>query len=73
MKNSIKCPKCLSAEIIRVPPEVGGHSAANKVWMGWTIFSAVKVTRYVCGSCGFNEEWIDSAGDIAKIREKFGG
>ena len=73
MKNSIKCPKCRSAEIIRVPGEVGGHGAGNNIRVGWTIFHAVKVTRYVCGSCGFTEEWIDSAGDIAKIREKFAG
>jgi hypothetical protein len=28
--------------------------------------------RYVCGSCGFSEEWIDTPDDIAKVRKKYG-
>jgi hypothetical protein len=32
---------------------------------------AMKVTRYLCGACGFSEEWIDETEDIAKIRKKY--
>ena len=35
--------------------------------VGLTIFSAVPVHRYVGGSCGFTEEWIDRE-DIEKVR-----
>ena len=31
-----------------------------------SIFSAVKVNRYICCNCGFTEEWIDKE-DINKI------
>jgi hypothetical protein len=34
-------------------------------------WSAVGVTRYLCGSCGFIEEWIDAPDDIAKVKEKY--
>ncbi|WP_278281159.1 hypothetical protein [Clostridium sp. BSD9I1] len=34
---------------------------------GMTIFSAVKVTRYLCCDCGYSEEWIDDKKDIEKI------
>lgn len=31
----------------------------------------VSHTRYLCASCGFNEEWIDSPDDIAKVKKKY--
>ena len=39
---------------------------------GATVFSAVKVTRYLCAACGFSEEWVNSADDIAKLKKKYG-
>ena len=30
-----------------------------------------KVTRFLCGKCGFSEEWIDSLEDIEKLRMKY--
>ncbi len=71
MRNSKPCPKCQSTDVIRIPGETRGFGAGNNISVGATIFSAVKVTRYLCASCGFSEEWIDSADDIAKIRKKY--
>ncbi len=73
MKNSRRCPKCQSRDIVRVPGEVGSYGAGNNIRVGWTVFHAVKVTRYLCASCGFLEEWIDSPGDIGRVKKKFGG
>ncbi len=39
--------------------------------VGVTIFNAVKVTRFLCGSCGFSEEWVESTDDIARIKKKY--
>jgi hypothetical protein len=39
--------------------------------VGRTIISAVKVTRYLCASCGFIEEWVDSPDDLAKLKKKY--
>jgi hypothetical protein len=47
-----------------------GHGG-NSIIVGMTIFNAAKVTRYLCASCGFSEEWIDSTDDIAKIKKKY--
>ena len=44
----------------------------NIVVSGPILFKFVLVMRYVCGSCGFSEEWIDTAEDIAKVRKKYG-
>lgn len=71
MQNSKTCSKCQSTEIIRIPGEVRAFGAGNNISVGATIFSAVKVTRYLCASCGFSEEWIGSADDIAEIRKKY--
>jgi ribosomal protein S27AE len=72
MKTTDKCPKCGSTDILRIPGQVGAFGAGNNIPVGKTIFSSVKVTRYFCGSCGYCEDWVDSASDIQKIRDKYG-
>ncbi len=71
MKYVQTCPKCDSQDIIRVPGEAGAYGSGNNIPIGMTIFSSIKVTRYVCGACGFSEEWIDSSDDIDRLRKKF--
>jgi predicted nucleic-acid-binding Zn-ribbon protein len=71
MRNSNTCPKCQSTDIVRIQGIAGGYGAGNNIAVGRTIFSAVKVTRYLCASCGFSEEWIDSDDDIAKLKKKY--
>lgn len=68
MKNTNKCPKCGSDDIIRVNGSSRGYGAGNNIMIGMTIFSAVKVNRYICCNCGFCEEWIDKE-DISKIKK----
>jgi hypothetical protein len=38
---------------------------AQFIWKAW---NTVGVSRYLCGSCGYIEEWIDSADDIARVK-----
>jgi hypothetical protein len=69
MKNSKKCGKCQSLDIIRVPGEVA--AIGNNIKLGGFSFWSVPVTRYVCATCGFTEEWVDAADDIAKVKRKY--
>ena len=71
MKNSRVCPKCNSQNIARILGQVGAHGAGNNIITGLTIFSAIKVTRFVCTDCGFSEEWIEPKSDLEKIRETY--
>jgi ribosomal protein S27AE len=71
MKNNT-CPKCGSNNVIKVPGSVGAHASGNNILLGMSIFSAVKVTRYVCGRCGFSEEWVDDQEGLEKLKQKFG-
>jgi ribosomal protein S27AE len=71
MRNSKTCSKCQSTDIVRIPGMTGAFGAGNNIVVGATIFSSVKVTRYLCGSCGFTEEWIDAGADIAKVKKKY--
>jgi predicted RNA-binding Zn-ribbon protein involved in translation (DUF1610 family) len=71
MRNSATCPKCASSDIVRIPGMLGAYGAGNNIVVGMTIFSAVKVTRYLCASCGFTEEWVDAAADIIRIKSKY--
>jgi predicted nucleic-acid-binding Zn-ribbon protein len=72
MKQSNVCPKCSSREIIRIPGQAGAYGSGNNIPMGTFIFSSIKVTRYLCGHCGYSEEWIDNPDDLKKIKNKFG-
>ena len=66
MKNTKLCPKCQSANIVRIDGYSGAYGTGNNVLTGNTIFSAVNVNRYICCDCGFTEEWIDQE-DMAKV------
>jgi predicted RNA-binding Zn-ribbon protein involved in translation (DUF1610 family) len=72
MKRTNACPKCESKDILRIPGEVGGYGTGNNISMGWTIFSSVKVSRYLCTQCGYSEEWIDDKEDIERLKQKYG-
>lgn len=70
MKNSQRCPKCDHAEIIRVEGIQGPFGTGNVIPTGGlTIFSSIKVSRYVCVLCGYAEEWIDSLDDLQRLRK----
>lgn len=66
MKNSKTCPKCRSGNIVRIDGYAGAYGSGNDVMTGASIFSAVNVNRYICGECGFTEEWIDKE-DLDKV------
>lgn len=70
MKNTNTCPKCRGTDIVRVEGSAGAYGSGNNIQVGWSIFSAVLVHRYVCCDCGFSEEWIDKD-DILKLKQKF--
>ncbi len=66
MKNSRICPKCGGSNIARIDGYAGAYGTGNNIMIGYTIFSAVNVNRYICCYCGFTEEWIDTE-DIKKV------
>jgi hypothetical protein len=66
MKQTRTCVKCKSKEIIRVPASAWFED--NKIPVGF--MAVVKTTRYICCDCGFVEEWIQSAVDREKLRER---
>ncbi|MCI8917355.1 MAG: hypothetical protein HFH29_01035 [Eubacterium sp.] len=68
MKNSKKCPKCSSLDIIIVDGYTGAYGSGNNIITGYSIFSGVGIDRYICCSCGFTEEWI-AVDQIEKIRK----
>ena len=66
MKNTKKCPKCGGESIVRFDGNCGAYGAGNNIMLGATIFSAINVNTYVCTTCGYTEEWIDTQ-DIEKV------
>jgi hypothetical protein len=72
MRNSKTCTKCRSNEVIRIPGVIGAYGSGNNIPVGRTIYSSVKITRYLCAVCGFCEQWVEAADDLAKIKKKYG-
>lgn len=70
MKNTNKCPKCGSSDIIKILGHAGAYGSGNNIMVGMTIKSAVPVDRYLCADCGYSEEWVD-IDNIDKIKKKF--
>jgi len=71
MKTTGACPKCLSADILRVPGDAGvWRGTGNMIGAGSA--GVVAVTRLVCCGCGYSEEWVESPDDIRKLREQYG-
>jgi hypothetical protein len=68
MKNTSICPKCQSNDILRIPGEMGYAGSGNNIPIG---LKAIMIARYLCCSCGFSEEWIDSEEDIEKLEKKY--
>jgi len=43
VKNTKKCPKCGSHELIKIPGKAGAYGSGNNIPIGATTFSAVPV------------------------------
>ncbi len=71
MKNSNHCTKCDSTAIIQI--KGGGTWTGYYNHINTGNLKPILVTRYLCGVCGFSEEWIDNPKDIDKLIKKHGG
>lgn len=69
MKNTHVCPKCNSTSVAKIPGGTNWNGRNNKLEIN--SFKAVPVFRYVCTSCGFTEEWIDTGKDLDTVAKKF--
>lgn len=71
MKNGL-CPKCSSQDIVRVPGYSGAYGSGNHIPFSIGIISyPILVTRYVCGQCGFSEEWIEEPDSLDNLKKKY--
>ena len=71
MRNTHSCPKCRSTVILQIPRKWGAYGVGNNIPLGWSNFSAVLVTRYLCATCGFSEEWVDDKAGLEKLSAKY--
>ena len=67
MNRTRICPKGGSNEIYVIDGYTGPYGSGNNVMIGATVFTAVKVNRYICCTCGFTEEWIGRE-DLEKVK-----
>ena len=73
MKNSLRCPKCGSGRIARIPNN-GRYANGNNIYLRSSVVLAgrIPLIKYVCCECGYVEEWVESGEDLAKIEREFG-
>ena len=60
MKNSGRCPKCGSMDIVRVPDNLRRYTSGNNIYTtSMTLIGKIPVIRYVCCRCGYVENWVE--------------
>lgn len=67
MKNTNKCPKCGSEEVVLVKGTKDRYDIGNNISLGGVL---VMVDKYVCCDCGYCEEWIDKK-DAKYVKMKY--
>lgn len=73
MKSTHCCPKCHSIDVVRVPDDKRRYSSGNNIYTStFTLIRKIPVIRYVCTSCGYTENWVESANELREIRKAFG-
>ena len=73
MRNTHCCPKCGGREIIRVPDHPSRHASGNNIYTTRaTLLGKIPVIRYVCHSCGYVENWVETAAEREALRQTFG-
>lgn len=74
MKQSRKCPKCGSTEVVRVPDNPWRHASGNNIYITrFTLAKKIPVIRYVCCYCGYVEDWVETVAQREEIQREFGG
>lgn len=72
MKNTKKCPKCGSVNIVRIPDNPSRHASGNNIYIStFTLINKIPVIRYVCCNCGYVENWVESQNECDKIKRTF--
>jgi len=71
MKNTARCPKCGSHNLVRVPDDAHRYlsnsiSITKVVWV-----TRVPVARYVCCDCGYVEDWVETQKDLETLRREY--
>jgi hypothetical protein len=67
VKTTGKCPKCGGTDLIVIPP----ITIYGNVISGRTIFTIIRCARYVCGACGFIEEYVEDQADIETLKRRY--
>ena len=72
MKNTSRCPKCGSRDILRVPDHPGRYASGNNIYTSaFTLLGKVPVIRYVCLDCGYVENWVETPQERESLRQAF--
>lgn len=73
MKNTNKCPKCGSGNIVRIPDNPNRHASGNNIYVTtMTLIGKIPVIRYVCCDCGYVENWVEEKEELERIKNTFG-
>ena len=73
MKNAMRCPKCGSHDVVRVPDNPTRYASGNNIYTStFTLAKKVPVIRYVCCRCGYVENWVETQPGRDQLRKAFG-
>lgn len=72
MKETHVCPKCGSRDVVRIPDN-GRYANGNNIYLSTVLAlrGRVPVIRFVCGRCGYTEEWVERPEDLERLKAAF--
>jgi hypothetical protein len=69
MNRQNQCAKCASPDLLPIPPEPGDEL---HIALGMRGMRRVTVKKYVCGECGYIEEWVEDERDLTELKKEYG-
>lgn len=69
MQPNLVCPKCGSSDLLRIPSLPDENS---RIAVGERLMHSVHLSQYVCGVCGYVEQWVDDPADLDELRKEYG-
>ncbi len=72
MKNTKRCPKCQSVDIVLIPGRREPGGAGNLISVSrWNPYATVKPVLHVCGACGYMENWLVTRDDLERVKARY--
>ncbi len=70
MNRTHTCPKCGGTQLVHVPASQWLFARGGNAYLGLHRGERVLISKYICTSCGYVENWAERPQDLAALRAR---